>query len=201
MVLGGRYDVLAQSVDELGPLEQPAQLVRVAPVADVRVVEDVGEGPATVVLAQDVRGNAFRFRRARREERERVAEKVAKRHGRDCMLAVVKRRLATARFAERVLHGVDDQGSEERIVIWIERRPGALWAVGRAVNPHLRSSDDPRRDDYVFEGYELDDALEHANGTLRDDARVSEQDRRPASVSLFAREEILQPLERWFFGR
>jgi hypothetical protein len=117
------------------------------------------------------------------------------------MLAVVKRRLATARFAERVLHGVDDQGSEERIVIWIERRPGALWAVGRAVNPHLRSSDDPRRDDYVFEGYELDDALEHANGTLRDDARVSEQDRRPASVSLFAREEILQPLERWFFGR
>ena len=201
MVLGGRYDVLAQSVDELGPLEQPAQLVRVAPVADVRVVEDVGERPATVVLAQDVRGNAFRFRRARREERERVAEKVAKRHGRDCMLAVVKRRLATARFAERVLHGVDDQGSEERIVIWIERRPGALWAVGRAVNPHLRSSDDPRRDDYVFEGYELDDALEHANGTLRDDARVSEQDRRPASVSLFAREEILQPLERWFFGR
>ena len=201
MVLGGRYDVLAQSVDELGPLEQPAQLVRVAPVADVRVVEDVRERPATVVLAQDVRGNAFRFRRARREERERVAEKVAKRHGRDCMLAVVKRRLATARFAERVVHGVDDQGSEERIVIWIERRPGALWAVGRAVNPHLRSSDDPRRDDYVFEGYELDDALEHANGTLRDDARVSEQDRRPASVSLFAREEILQPLERWFFGR
>jgi hypothetical protein len=110
----------------------------------------------------------------------------------------MRRKSSAARFAERVVRGVDDAGAEERIVI--ERRPGALWAVGRAVNPHLRATEEPRRDDYVFEGYELDDALEHANGTLRDDARVSEQDGRLEDVAPFVREEVLKPLERWFFG-
>ena len=105
-----------------------------------------------------------------------------------------------SRFAERLLQGVDDQGAEERIVLWIERKPGALWAVGRTVNPHLRQSDEPRRDDYIFEGYELDDALEQANAALRDDVRVSEQDRRPQEIGEFTREELLRPLERWFFG-
>ena len=90
----------------------------------------------------------------------------------------MKGRPAAARFAERVLRGVDDAGAEERIVIWIERKPGAVWAVGRIVNPQHRSSDQPRRDDYVFEGYELEDALDAANATLRDDARVSAQDGR-----------------------
>jgi hypothetical protein len=99
-----------------------------------------------------------------------------------------------------MLAGVDDQGAEERIVIWIERKPGALWAVGRAVNPQHRRSDEPRRDDYVFEGYELDDALEAANSTLEDDVSVLEQDGRPAKVKPFVRAELLKPLERWFFG-
>ena len=106
-----------------------------------------------------------------------------------------------SRFAERVLEGVDDQGADERVVIWIERKPGALWAVGRAVNPQHRRSEQPRTDDYVFEGYELEDALEQANATLADDARVSAEDGRPAAVEPFAREELLKPLERWFFGR
>ena len=105
------------------------------------------------------------------------------------------------RFAERELTGVDDAGQEERIVVWIERKPGALWAVGRAVNPQLRPSDEPRRDDYVFEGYELDDALEHANEVLEDDCEVLERDGRPAKVRPFVRKELLGPLERWFFGR
>jgi hypothetical protein len=112
----------------------------------------------------------------------------------------MRRKTTSGRFAERVLNGFDDAGAEERIVLWIERRPGALWAVGRAVNPHHRSSDEPRRDDYVFEGYELEDALEYANAALRDDLRVSEQDGRPQSVDEFTREELLRPLERWFFG-
>ena len=73
---------------------------------------------------------------------------------------------------------MDDSGAEERIVIWIERREGAVWAVGRAVNPQHRSTDEPRRDDYLFEGYELEDALERANGVLEDDLRVSEDDGR-----------------------
>jgi hypothetical protein len=113
----------------------------------------------------------------------------------------VKRRSSTARFAERVLHGVDDAGASERIVIWIERKPGAVWAVGRAVNPQYRPSEEPRPDDYIFEGYELDDALEQANGALRDDASVSAGDGRAEDLPPFRREELLKPLERWFFGR
>ena len=96
---------------------------------------------------------------------------------------------------------MDDRGEAERILIWIERLPGALWAVGRAVNPQHRPSEEPRREDYIFQGYELTDALEFANGALRDDARVSEQDGRVEPLRPFQREELLKPLERWFFGR
>ena len=108
---------------------------------------------------------------------------------------------SSARFAEREVHGVDDRGEPERVVIWIERLPGAQWAVGRAVDPQYRSSDEARRDDYVFEGYELADALERANETLEDDAAVSEQDGSSEKVRPFVRDELLGPLERWFFGR
>lgn len=96
---------------------------------------------------------------------------------------------------------MDDGGAEERVVVWIERREGAVWAVGRAVNPQHRPSDEPRRDDYVFEGHELDDALEQANTVLEDDLRVSEDDGRSQFVKPFTRNELLGPLERWFFGR
>jgi hypothetical protein len=113
----------------------------------------------------------------------------------------VRKTDTSGRFAERVLHGVDDAGAEERIVIWVERRAGALWAVGRAVNPQHRPSDEPRSDDYVFEGYELEDALEAANTTLEDDVSVLEQDGNNERVRPFKRDELLKPLERWFFGR
>jgi hypothetical protein len=105
------------------------------------------------------------------------------------------------RFAERELHGVDDAGAEERVVIWIERKSGAVWAVGRAVNAHLRRDAQPRRDDYIFEGYELEDALEHANAALEDDLTVSEADGRSERLRPFTRDELLKPLEAWFFGR
>jgi hypothetical protein len=105
-----------------------------------------------------------------------------------------------ARFAERTLRGVDENGAEERIVVWIERRQGAVWAVGRAVNPQHRSSDEAKRVDYLFEGYELEDALDVANGALSDDSRVSAQDGRAESIAPFEREEVLKKLERWFFG-
>ena len=108
---------------------------------------------------------------------------------------------SSARFAEREVHGVDDAGQPERIVVWIERLPGAQWAVGRAVNPQYRPSDEARVHDYVFQGYELSDALVAANETLEDDARVSEQDGRDEKIRPFVREELLRPLERWFFGR
>ena len=96
---------------------------------------------------------------------------------------------------------MDDTGADERVVIWIERKAGALWAVGRAVNPQHRPSDEPRRDDYIFEGYELDDALEAANACLEDDVVVLEHEGRTSAAKPFTRDEILKPLERWFFGR
>ena len=113
----------------------------------------------------------------------------------------MRRRSSPGRFAERTLQGVDERGSPESIIIWIERKPGAVWAVGRAVNPQLRPSDEPRREDYLFEGYELEDALDAANGVLEDDVRVLEQDGRTVQAKPFVRKEVLGPLERWFFGR
>jgi hypothetical protein len=100
-----------------------------------------------------------------------------------------------------MLAGVDDQGNDERVLFWIERRPGAVWAVGRAVNPHLRPTDEPRTDDVLFEGYELEEALERANEALEDDVRVLEEDGRSSDVRPFTRKEVLPLLERFFFGR
>jgi hypothetical protein len=113
----------------------------------------------------------------------------------------VKARLSAGRLAERVVEGRDDAGRAEEVVVWIERRPGAVWAVGRAVNPELRSSQEPQADDYVWQGYELEDALESANGTLDDDCAVSEEDGSTQKVTPFRREELLEPLEKFFFGR
>jgi hypothetical protein len=106
-----------------------------------------------------------------------------------------------ARYAERTLVGVDDSGAEERIVLWIERREGAVWAVGRSVNPQLRMSDAPRAEDVVFEGYELEDALARANEALEDDVNVLERDGREVDARPFTRKEVLPLLERWFFNR
>jgi hypothetical protein len=105
------------------------------------------------------------------------------------------------RFAERVLHGVDSNGEPDTVVIWIERKDGGLWAVGRAVNPDRRTTKRPRPDDYVFEGYELGDALQEANEALEDDLTVSERDGRGEHLKPFTRDELLKPLEAWFFGR
>src|SRR5438477_12612527 len=103
------------------------------------------------------------------------------------------------RYAERVLQAFDDAGSPERIVLWIERKEGGVWAVGRAVNPQHRETDEPRPDDYLFEGYELDDALDAANAALEDDVSVFEQDGGAGRVAPFTRKEIVPKLERWFF--
>jgi len=83
----------------------------------------------------------------------------------------------------------------------IERKAGAVWAVGRVVNPHERNGKAARAHDYVFEGYELEDALEQANAALEDDLTVSESDGRTEHCRPFTRDEVLKPLEAWFFGR
>jgi hypothetical protein len=98
-----------------------------------------------------------------------------------------------------VLDGLDDGGERERIVLWLERKSDGVWAIGRAVNPQHRPTDEPRADDYVFESYELDDALAHANEVLEDDVKVLEEEGVEAKVAPFTRKEILPRLERWFF--
>jgi hypothetical protein len=113
----------------------------------------------------------------------------------------MRRNSPEARCAERVLDGVDDVGRAERVVIWVERKPGALWAVGRAVNPQHRPSSESRSDDYLFEGYELSDALEAANAALEDDVQVLEADGASERIKPFTRKEVLPVLERFFFGR
>ena len=104
------------------------------------------------------------------------------------------------RFAARTLQGMGEDGGREEIMIWIERRPGALWAVGRAIDLGNRRIPQPRPDDYVFEGYEMGDALEAANTALKDDLEVSAEEGLTETVPLFAEDELLKPLERWFFG-
>jgi hypothetical protein len=113
----------------------------------------------------------------------------------------VKHRTREGRFAERVLEGVGDDGEHERIVLWVERRPGALWVAGRSVNPQQRESEEPRPADVVFEGYELEEVLDRANEALEDDVAVLERDGREVDVRPFTRKEVLPLLERWFFGR
>lgn len=119
----------------------------------------------------------------------------------DCIVGPVKAPTKAGRFAERSVSGLDDAGRAEQIVIWIERKPGALWSVGRMVNPDHRDAPEPRGDDYVWEGYELEDCLEAANAVLEDDVVVSEEDGAGAKVKPFTRDELLEPLEKYFFGR
>jgi hypothetical protein len=113
----------------------------------------------------------------------------------------MRRSSVEGRCAERALRGFDHTGREERIVIWIERREGAVWSVGRVVDPQHRPSDEPRPDDWIFEGFELQDALDAANGALEDDVEVLEQDGLNERVKPFTRSEVLPFLERFFFGR
>ena len=114
-------------------------------------------------------------RRGRRTGCGRTAESLATG---DCILTAMRRRSSSAGSLSAWLRGVDDGGAEERVVVWIERRRARCGPSAARSIPQHRSSDEPRRDDYVFEGYELDDALEHANSVPRGRLAVSEDDGR-----------------------
>ena len=104
-------------------------------------------------------------------------------------------------FAQRSVQGVGEDGAAERVTIWIERKPGAVWAVGRAIDLAQRTNGAIRDDDYVFEGFEMGDALEAANAAVDADLDVSAEEGKPQEVEPFSEAELLIPLERWFFGR
>jgi hypothetical protein len=101
-------------------------------------------------------------------------------------------------FAKRDVRGTDDTGAPEQVTIWIERKEGALWAVGRAVNLAQRADGAIRHDDYIFEGYEMGDALSAANDALTSDLAASG---RGEQVEPFSEEQLRARLERVFFGR
>jgi hypothetical protein len=194
--------LLGECADDVRPRKHPLLLLVRQAILDVRVLEDLVHTATCAVLAQEIRHDGILAGRPREEEREGVPKKRAEpQHDVDCIVGPVQVSTDRGRFAERVLHGVDDAGNDERVVIWIERKAGAIWAVGRAVNPHQRNDHAPRRDDYIFEGYELEDALEQANAALEDDLTVSEADGRGEHLRPFTRDELLKPLEAWFFGR
>jgi hypothetical protein len=193
--------VLADGSDDVRTFQQATSLELTRAVFQVRVVEDLLERAPELVLPDDVGGELILAGRAREEGRERVPKEAREPpHEGIVSLCAVKQASGAMRFAERVVHGLDDDGSRQEIVIWIERRRGALWAVGRAINPRHRSVPEPLPDDYVFEGYELGDALDAANTALRDDLAVSRDEGVNEDVGEFVDEELLRPLERWFFG-
>jgi hypothetical protein len=105
-------------------------------------------------------------------------------------------------FAERTLGGRDDQGVREEVRIWIDWLPGGIWGVGRAVD--LSARENPslvREDDWVFRGYEMQDALEAANAALSADLAVSRDVGEPGGALLFSEDELRPRLERWFLDQ
>ena len=113
----------------------------------------------------------------------------------------MKAQAGSGRFAQRIVEGRGDDGTRERVLLWIERRPGAVWAVGRIVDPEHRQSDAAREDDYLWQGFELEDCLEAANAALEDEVVVTEEEGGDENARPFRRDELLEPLERYFFGR
>lgn len=95
-----------------------------------------------------------------------------------------------------------DEDQIESVLIWIERRAeDGEWAVGRATDLAQRDFAEPRENDYVFNGFEIDDALQAANEALEDDLVASEDDGVDPNISPFLRRELQEPLNDWFWGR
>ena len=96
----------------------------------------------------------------------------------------------------------DDELGITSILVWIERRDGGEWAVGRASDLAQREFDEPREHDYIFQGFEIDDALQKGNEALEDDLNASEMDGfSDEGVRAFTRKELQDPLNEWFWGR
>lgn len=107
-------------------------------------------------------------------------------------------------YATRTIPMPDgDERGVESILIWIEHRgEDGSWAVGRASDLTQREHSAPREHDYVFQGYDIDDAIDAANAALEDDLVASERDGiRDLDVAPFLRRDLESPLNEWFWGR
>jgi hypothetical protein len=94
-----------------------------------------------------------------------------------------------------------DERGIDSILIWVEHRAEGEWAVGRASDLDQRTFAEPRETDYVFAGFDMNDALEAANNALEDDVTASELDGMDADARPFTRSELQEPLNEWFWGR
>jgi hypothetical protein len=109
---------------------------------------------------------------------------------------------ASKHFAERTLAGLDDAGQREEVRIWIDWLPGGIWGVGRAVD--LSARENPslvRDDDWVFRGYEMQDALDAANAALWADLDVTPDAGETHETVPFSETELRPRLERWFLDQ
>ena len=100
---------------------------------------------AAVVLADQIRGDALLLGRLRRPGTRRARGKTCRSpHGGDCILARWAGSGRKGGSPSASSRASTTPGVDERIEIWIERKEGGVWAVGRAVNPQHRPSDEPR---------------------------------------------------------
>ena len=211
-------------------VEQARDLRVGAAVAHIVVREDLVERPPALVLAHDVGGDALLLPRAGREKGERVPQEAREPgHGRDPRRVWGSpARLRVADSAARghrpgfvELSWLESQ-REEAIAGAIRgapgercRRPGrrragcdldrapARRAVGGrpggqpAVPAERRGPSRRLR----LSGPRALGRADRGERALEDDVVVSEADGRAEKVRPFVREELLGPLERWFFGR
>ena len=149
--------------------------------SDVRVVEDLASGrPRSCSRMTYAASRSSLAERVTRNENG-LRKRFESRPTAVSSPCAMKRRADAGRFAERELRRLRRLG-RARADRGLDRAPLRRSLGGRSrVNPQHRPSDEPRREDYVFEGHELQDALEVANTTLEDDVRVSEQDGRPGT--------------------
>jgi hypothetical protein len=175
-------------------VEQGADLQWIGAVRDEGVGEDVLQIAAALDLADDVVYEQLLLAGA-----EETLEKVVRvAHHRQ--YTGMEPEAEVTRFADRTVRGRDDRGEAEIVTIWIDRRPGALWSVGRAVNIANREQPAPRRDDEIWSGYELGDALGVANDALEADLDASDDnDDHNVQLKPFTEGELKARLERWFF--
>jgi hypothetical protein len=106
---------------------------------------------------------------------------------------------ASKHFAQRTLGGRDDHGVREEVRIWIDWLPGGIWGVARVVDLGTRENPNlVREDDWIFRGYEMQDALEAANAALSADLDVSREVGEVDAAAPFSEDELRPRLERWF---
>ena len=114
--------LVAERLDQLRPVEHAQTLSRAEPVLHVAVLEDLAEAaPAACSRMTYAATRSSVLVPAKRNEKG-AQQDCESLHSDDCILATVRRKSTEGRFAERVVHWVDDAGAAETIVIWIERK-------------------------------------------------------------------------------